>query len=492
MVKDKINFRALGPRNVLTRQPVSGRANDGGLRIGEMERDGVISHGAAEFMKDSMMTRGDKYKFAVCNQSGLVAIYNPDKKLFFSPLLDGPLKYTGSLAEDNLRIENVTQHGRDFSVISVPYTFKLLFQELQAMNVQMRIITEDNISHIENMHYSNNIKNIMQSENDDIKELIKELIDGSKMKKLQQNKLKSTPQEEKDDRAEKRQENAILEIDKQFKRIYLKKYPNTIEQDIKQAYSVFLNDGIIISPDQIPRTPTDSPPGDFDPQTPTDTPPDDSPATPDSYYVPVTPEDYENLPSPEKRSITDLDSPPFAPDLDSPPFAPDLDSEEFTTKYEKGDKVNFRGDFKPDRVWSIKNVSDKFITIETEDQQGLDENNYVKVVTPLDINKLKTIPHNEPHSQPLTPISSLENSNQPMSGGAPPAINFAPVFNMNGGKGDVEIGADTSAKIPMNILHGGEEPIRQESTIALSGGIDEKEFSTTDLTKNAFTIKKVD
>jgi hypothetical protein len=79
-----------------------------------------------------------------------------------------------------------------------------------------------------------------------------------------------------------------------------------------------------------------------------------------------------------------------------------------------------------------------------------------------------------------------------MSGGAPPAINFAPVFNMNGGKGDVEIGADTSAKIPMNILHGSGEPVQQESNTVLSGGHDEKEFSTNDLTKNAFTIKKVD
>jgi len=495
MVKDKINFRALGPRNVLTRQPVSGRANDGGLRIGEMERDGVISHGASAFLKDSMMTRGDKYKFAVCNQSGLVAIYNPDKKLFFSPLLDGPLKYTGSLAEDNLRIENVTQHGRDFSVISVPYTFKLLFQELQAINVQMRIITEDNISHIENMHYSNNIKNIMQSENDDIKELIKELIDGSNAKKFQQKKLQSTPQEEKDDRREKEieKDDKNFEVDELFRRIYIRKYPEADERHIKDAYSIFLKDGIITKPILIPRSPEDTPPGPTTPpDTPPGTPPDTPPATEDSYYVPATPEDYERLPSPEKRSITDLDSPPFAPDLDSPPFAPDVNDEDFTTKYEKGDKVNFRGDFKTDRVWSIKNVSKKFITIETEDQQGLDENNYVKVVTPLDISKLKTIPHNEPHSQPLTPISSLENSNQPMSGGAPPAINFAPVFNMNGGKGDVEIGADTSAKIPMNILHGSGEPVQQESNTVLSGGHDEKEFSTNDLTKNAFTIKKVD
>lgn len=160
MVKDKINYRALGPRTALTKQPVSGRANDGGLRIGEMERDSVASHGIVNFLTESMMERGDKYKFAVCNTTGMLAIYNPAKNLFLSPMADGPIKFVGSLDGKDMNIENVSKYGRSFSVVSVPYSFKLLIQELQAINVQMRIITEDNIDQIESMSFSRNIENL--------------------------------------------------------------------------------------------------------------------------------------------------------------------------------------------------------------------------------------------------------------------------------------------------------------------------------------------
>jgi DNA-directed RNA polymerase II subunit RPB2 len=160
MVKDKINYRALGPRTILTRQPVQGRANDGGLRIGEMERDGLIAHGLTSFLQESMLIRGDEYFMAICNNSGSVAIYNESYNLFLSPFADGPIKFSGSLMDDTLKIDNISKFGRSFSIIRVPYAFKLLLQELQTMNIQMRIITEENIDQLTNLSFSNNIEKL--------------------------------------------------------------------------------------------------------------------------------------------------------------------------------------------------------------------------------------------------------------------------------------------------------------------------------------------
>ena len=156
MVKDKQQSRCLGPRSALTKQPVGGRANDGGLRIGEMERDSVLAHGAACFLNESMMERSDKYYVAVCNQTGMLAIYNPTKNLFISPMTDGPLSFLNDQLRDasQLRLNTVTRFGRNFSVVEIPYTLKLLIQELQTINVQMRIITEDNIHQFESLSYA--------------------------------------------------------------------------------------------------------------------------------------------------------------------------------------------------------------------------------------------------------------------------------------------------------------------------------------------------
>ena len=160
MVKDKINYRALGPRTALTKQPVSGRANDGGLRIGEMERDSIIGHGINDFLRESMMERGDKYQMVVCNTTGTLAIYNKARDLFMSPMADGPLRFFKSDSGAGYALDTITKYGRRFSIVSIPYSLKLLMQELAAINIQLRVITEDNLHQIESMAYSGHLNKL--------------------------------------------------------------------------------------------------------------------------------------------------------------------------------------------------------------------------------------------------------------------------------------------------------------------------------------------
>ena len=197
MVKDKINYRARGPNTALTRQPVQGRANDGGLRIGEMERDGVLAHGMSYFLNESFMLRGEKqdYFIAICNKTGSIAIYNESRNLFLSPSADGPIKFNIN-PDGTQSIMNLSRFGRSFSILKVPYAFKLLIQELQIMNVQMRIITEENIDQLLSMSFSDNINKLMKS-NEPTNQLITEInsnINGIIRESLRRDIIIQTPE----------------------------------------------------------------------------------------------------------------------------------------------------------------------------------------------------------------------------------------------------------------------------------------------------------
>lgn len=162
MVKDKINYRARGPRTALTRQTVQGRANDGGLRVGEMERDCLIAHGLSHFIQNSMMERGDIYKVAICNQSGAIAVYNSSNDELYSPHVDGPLHFKNP--QTDCKAEYISKFGRSFSVVQVPYAFKLLLQELQVMNVNMYMVTADNIDQLYSMNGKQYVDILMNEE----------------------------------------------------------------------------------------------------------------------------------------------------------------------------------------------------------------------------------------------------------------------------------------------------------------------------------------
>jgi len=120
MVRDKQHSRSIGPMVNLTRQPAEGRSRDGGLRFGEMERDCMVSHGASRFTKGRLYDASDKYQVNVCNKCGLIAAYNNKMKIHICKTCDNRV---------------------DFNYVEIPYACKLLFQELQTMNIAPRIMT---------------------------------------------------------------------------------------------------------------------------------------------------------------------------------------------------------------------------------------------------------------------------------------------------------------------------------------------------------------
>lgn len=114
------NSRARGPRQLLTRQPPEGRASNGGLRFGEMERDAMISHGLAGFLKERLLDVSDIYYTQVCNKCGLIATKMANKNVYYCSLCN----------------------GTDISKICIPYSMKLLIQELMAIHIFPALIPD--------------------------------------------------------------------------------------------------------------------------------------------------------------------------------------------------------------------------------------------------------------------------------------------------------------------------------------------------------------
>lgn len=154
MTQDKINYRARGKREILTRQTVQGRSHDGGLRVGEMERDGLIAHGATHFLTESMMVRGDGHEMPVCNKTGSIAAYNASRGIRLSPALDGPLQFSYNTNNTEVHLDHVSQNHHSFSTVRIPYSLKLMMQELATMNIDMRLITEATMRDVEALGFT--------------------------------------------------------------------------------------------------------------------------------------------------------------------------------------------------------------------------------------------------------------------------------------------------------------------------------------------------
>ena len=146
MVEDKWNARGKGRREQRTHQPTGGRGAQGGLRIGEMERDAILGHGISAFTHESYMLRSDGTSFNVCKGCGTIPIENPKTGLFICPLCTGPVSYIGSGPSDLELIPPTRKSMVAPVTIEMPYAFKLLCQELETyMNIGMRIMTEKDL-----------------------------------------------------------------------------------------------------------------------------------------------------------------------------------------------------------------------------------------------------------------------------------------------------------------------------------------------------------
>ncbi len=122
MVSGKIHARSRGRVQILTRQPTEGRARQGGLRFGEMERDCLIAHGVSMVIKDRLLDQSDGEKLLVCSESGHIAWYDWRKRTYVSPVL-GP--------------------GAEVHEVQTSYAFKLLLDEMKSLGVAMRLELED-------------------------------------------------------------------------------------------------------------------------------------------------------------------------------------------------------------------------------------------------------------------------------------------------------------------------------------------------------------
>jgi hypothetical protein len=288
---------------------------------------------------------------AVCNKTGAIAIYNPDKNLFMSPMADGPLKYVESLDGKEMNVEHITKYGRSFSVVRVPYVFKLLMHELQAINIKMCLITEDNINQFDNMNFSQNIRLLTNGaavSPDDV-------ITQTRIALKEENVKLKVPK--------------VDELDTQFnfeKALNEKKEEGSSNED---SWEAFMKKDAEMKKQMY--------------------------ANKENYGQQELEEEPEKV----------LEMSGGGDSSKSSSEKSKYESEDFVKDLAVNDIVIFAGDFKKDRKWLIRKITGTFAKIETNDLSGgLSPENAVNIVNLYDIKRAdKLIPE-----AGLMPVGHLE------------------------------------------------------------------------------------
>ena len=144
MVSDKYQVRSTGTVNPLTRQPIKGRKKGGGIRLGEMERDSLLSHGTAFLLQDRLLNCSDRHIAYACRRCG--DLLSPATER--SAILSAGQK-SSDATKHQLRVfcrnakccNAVSDEANDDAVqpIILPYVYRYLTNELAAMNIKMKI-----------------------------------------------------------------------------------------------------------------------------------------------------------------------------------------------------------------------------------------------------------------------------------------------------------------------------------------------------------------